>query len=114
MPFTETDPNDPAYWRKPHDTYDLDAPPDRDTWQRIGWLMFVIGWSSNELARTLDIAPESARGWVAGRRAIPTPVRDWLEDLAGYHLQHRLPPDWKSVPGQLQRTRRFGLGSFVE
>jgi len=94
MPYREPDPNQPAYWRKPHDTYDTESPPEPTDQARIGWLIFVIGWSSSELARRLDVSNESARSWISGKRGVPETVVNWLEDLAKYHQQHKQPVGW--------------------
>ena len=101
MPYEAADPNDPAYWRRAHPDFDMDAPPPR-TNQRLHleWLLWVVGWSSSELARRLDVLPETARAWLKGRREIPPRVIDWLRGHADYHLAHRLPADWHAPPNQ--------------
>lgn len=94
MPYHEPDPDEPVYWRKPFDRYSIDDPPPASrpmSADRIRWLLFVIGWSTNELARRLDVDPKSARSWLAARRPIPLAIGDWLELLAAYHLAHMSP-----------------------
>ena len=38
-----------------------------------------LGWSQLEAARQLDVEPRTVRRWVAGDRAIPSPVRIALD-----------------------------------
>ncbi len=95
MPYSEPDLNDPAYWRKPYTNFDRNNPPPAcrpPDAERMRWLMYVIGWSSNELARRLDVSPKSARDWVSLRRPVPEMIGDWLEHLAAFHVEHWTPP----------------------
>ena len=94
MPYAPPDPNDAVNLRRPSDAFDPDHPPPLDSSDRMPWLIAMIGWSAGELARRLDIAPETARQWVVGRSRVPPAARAWLEDLAAYHLAHGKPPGW--------------------
>jgi plasmid maintenance system antidote protein VapI len=58
-----------------------------------------IGWSQHELARRLEVRPDTVRGWVTGRRTVPDNLAEWLR-------QHRdkqtevppLPDGWRRPP----------------
>lgn len=43
-----------------------------------------IGWSQRDLARALNIAEGTVRGWQRGHRDPPPRVDDWLERLASF------------------------------
>ncbi len=95
MLYSEPDLNDPAYWRKPHTNFDRNNPPPAcrpPDAERMRWLMYVIGWLSNELARRLDVSPSPR---VIGFHCVglrPEMIGDWLEHLAAFHVQHWPPP----------------------
>jgi hypothetical protein len=93
-PYEPPDPDNPAYWRKPTQGFDAANPPPVDSRDRLPWLMVMIGWSSAELARRLDVNPETARQWVSGRSRMPEIARAWLEDLAACHLARLKPSGW--------------------
>jgi hypothetical protein len=102
MPYFDP-PASPAFSRQSADSFDLNAPPpppppegEAPDGERVRWLLYVIGWSTNELARRLDITPNTARDWFSGRRPMRTEVHAWLEDLAQLHFTRLRPPNWES------------------
>jgi transcriptional regulator with XRE-family HTH domain len=50
-------------------------------------LLDDIGWSNGDLARRLDISPDTVSKWAKGRRDPPQPVMDWLGQLATCHAR---------------------------
>jgi hypothetical protein len=50
--------------------------------ERLDWQLKVLNWSNGELSRRLDIRPNKASAWIAGRSFVPNRVAVWLEDLA--------------------------------
>lgn len=42
-------------------------------------VMKKIGWSAHEVARRLDVRPQTVTGWTSGRRGIPENLAEWLE-----------------------------------
>lgn len=45
----------------------------------LGAMLDVLGWSQAELARRVDVHPNTVSGWSTGRTNVPGPVRAYLE-----------------------------------
>lgn len=59
-------------------------------------LLRRIGWSSNELARRLDVSYRSLNGWLHDTRPIPENLAEWLREVAAAQgMAPPLPKDWK-------------------
>lgn len=59
-------------------------------------IMRKLGWSAHELARRLDVRPQTVTGWTSSRRPIPPNLAEWLEQWS--RLADKAPPlprDWK-------------------
>ena len=54
-----------------------------------------LGWNRAVLARLLCCSEATIRQMEAGRRGIPSSISDWLTRLAGYHVAHPPPNDWR-------------------
>jgi DNA-binding transcriptional regulator YiaG len=54
-----------------------------------------LGWNRGVLARLLRCSEGTIRQMEAGRRRIPSSIADWLTRLAGYHVAHPPPDDWR-------------------
>lgn len=114
MPYLPPDLDEPSY-RHRSQSYTRDNPPPPGlpmSAERLAWLLWIIGSSPNELARRLDIAPETARQMRSGRRNVPNRVALWLEGLAELHLQYWQPEGWgEHVPQRHRANAESSEGS---
>ena len=67
------------------------------TTDRLSQVLADLGWSSQELARRLNIAERSVRRWLSGQQEVPPGIETWLEAMAAL-MRSGPPPPGRNSP----------------
>ena len=72
------------------------AEPPMDN-RRLEECLRIIGWSSQEIARRLDVRENTVRQMLQGKRRIPDNFAAWLEGFVAHLGAYpALPDDWQA------------------
>jgi hypothetical protein len=61
--------------------------------ERLAECLRIIGWSTSEFCRRLDLRERTAREWLNGQRPIPDHIADWVEATVKHMQAGPKPPE---------------------